>query len=98
MNMEGYWSGAVQKAKAEVVEVTARAIRQMPSVKPLVVRMGRQWGGRGCCTSSSCSVCQGGCKKDPPTTEEAEEGFPAEDGAVLGTAATAADSFVWLAE
>ena len=35
VNMEGNWSGAMEKAGAEV-EVTARDIRQMPSVKPLV--------------------------------------------------------------
>ena len=35
VNMEGSWSGAMEKAGAEV-EVTARAIRQMPSGKPLV--------------------------------------------------------------
>ena len=34
VNMEGCSSGAVEKAGAEV-EVTARAIRQMPAVKPL---------------------------------------------------------------
>ena len=35
VNMEGYWSGAVKKPGAEV-EVTTRAIKQMPSVKSLV--------------------------------------------------------------
>ena len=35
VDMEGCWSGAVRKAGDEV-KVTARAIRQMPSVKPLV--------------------------------------------------------------
>ena len=35
VNMKGCWSGAVEKAGAEL-EVTARAIRQMPSVKSLV--------------------------------------------------------------
>ena len=35
VNMEGYWKGAVDKASAEV-EVTARAISQVPSVKSLV--------------------------------------------------------------
>ena len=51
MDMEGYWSGAADKVSAEV-EVTARAIRQMPSVKSLVERCGEAvgWPGRGCCT------------------------------------------------
>ena len=35
VNMGGWWGGALEKAGAEM-EVTARAIRQMPSVKPLV--------------------------------------------------------------
>ena len=39
VNMEGCWSGAMKKAGAEV-EVTARAIRQMPSVKSLVEMCG----------------------------------------------------------
>ena len=43
MNMEGYWSGATDKASAEV-EVIARAIRQMPSVKSLVERCGKAVG------------------------------------------------------
>ena len=45
VNMEGYtyWSRAAVKAKAEV-EVTARAIRQMPSVKSLVERCGKAVG------------------------------------------------------
>jgi hypothetical protein len=43
VNMEGCWSGAVAKAAAEV-EVTARAIRQMPSVKSLVERCGKAMG------------------------------------------------------
>ena len=43
VNMEGYWRGATEKAKAEV-EVTARAIRQMPAVKSLVERCGKAVG------------------------------------------------------
>ena len=43
VNMEGCLSGAVAKAAAEV-EVTARAIRQMPSVKSLVERCGKAVG------------------------------------------------------
>lgn len=43
VNMEGYWKGAVEKAQAKV-EVTARAIRQMPSVKSLVDRCGKVVG------------------------------------------------------
>jgi hypothetical protein len=43
VNMEGYWKGAAEKAKAEV-EVTARAIRQMPAVKSLVERCGKAVG------------------------------------------------------
>ena len=35
VNMEGYWKGAVEKAAAEV-EVTARAIRQMPRILSLI--------------------------------------------------------------
>ena len=44
VDMEGYWSGAVQKAGARVA-VTARlrrAIRKMPSVK-LLVETGEVW-------------------------------------------------------
>ena len=43
VNMEGYWSGAVEKAGAEM-EVTARAIRQMHAVKPLVEMCGKAVG------------------------------------------------------
>jgi hypothetical protein len=43
VNMEGCWSGAVEKAGAEM-EVSARAIRQMPSVKSLVERCGKAVG------------------------------------------------------
>ena len=43
VNMEGYWKGAAEKASAEV-EVTARAIRQMPAVKSLVERCGKAVG------------------------------------------------------
>ena len=43
VNMEGCWSGVAKKAGAEV-EVTARAIRQMPSVKPLVEICGKAVG------------------------------------------------------
>ena len=38
-----YWKGAAEKARAEV-EVTARAIRQMPGVKSLVERCGKAMG------------------------------------------------------
>ena len=41
--MEGCWSGDVEKAGAEV-EVTARVIRQMPAVKPLVEMCGKAVG------------------------------------------------------
>ena len=43
VNMEGCWSGTVKKAGTEV-EVTARAIRQMPSVKPVVEMCGKAVG------------------------------------------------------
>ena len=43
VNMEGYWKVAAEEASAEV-EVTARAIRQMPAVKPLVERCGKAVG------------------------------------------------------
>ena len=43
VNIEGHWGGGVEKAGAEV-EVTARVIRQMPSVKSLVERCGKAVG------------------------------------------------------
>ena len=43
VNVKGCWSGDVKKAGAEV-EVAARAIRQMPTVKPLVEMCGKAVG------------------------------------------------------
>ena len=43
VNTEGCCSGAVEKAGAEV-EVTVRAIRQMPALKPLVEMCGKAVG------------------------------------------------------
>ena len=80
--MEGCWSGAVKKDGAKV-EVTARAIRQMPAVKPMVDH-GDVWQGSRVAeaavqdeaTDHECD--RGGSEEDMPASEE---GIPSEDGA-----------------
>ena len=71
VNMEGYSKRAADKASAEV-EVTARAMRQMASVKWLVEGCGEA----EIVETAQCSL--GGGKGDLPAIEE---GIPAEDGA-----------------
>ena len=95
VNMEGCWSGAVEKAGAEV-EVTARAIRQMPSVKSLVGRCGKAVGWqRLLYRMRLLSVPEGEARR---ICQPLRRVFLQKTGLPPGTAAAAADSFVWLAE
>ena len=65
--MEGYWKGAAEKASAEV-EVTARAIRQMPAVKSLAERCGKAVGWqRLLYRLKLLSVPEGEAHRQPPS-------------------------------
>jgi ribonuclease HI len=95
VNMEGYWKGAAEKAKAEV-EVTARAIRQMPAVKSLVERCGKAVGWqRLLYRLKLLSVPEGEARK---ICQPLRRAFLQKMGLPPGTAAAAADSYVWMAE
>ena len=95
MNMEGYWSGAVKRAGAEV-EATARAIKQMPSAESLVGRCGKAVGWqRLLYRMRLLSVLEGEARKNCQPLRRA---FLQKIGLPLGAEAAAADSFVWLAE
>ena len=95
VNMEGCWSGAVAKAAAEV-EVTARAIRQMPSVKSLVERCGKAVGWqRLLYRMRLLSVPVGEARR---ICQPLRRAFLQKMGLPPGTASAAADSFVWMAE
>ena len=80
MNIEVCWSGAVEKAGAGV-EVSARAISQMPSVKSL--HGGEVWKGswvaEAVIQDDAAECARGGGEEDMPATEE---GVHSEDGAV----------------
>ena len=59
VNMKGCWSGVVAKAATEV-EVTARAIRQMPSMKSLVERCGKAMGWAEAAVQDDTAECASG--------------------------------------
>ena len=68
-----------EKAGAEV-EVTARAIRQIPSVKPLVEMCSRAVGWQRLLYRTKLLSVSGEEEEDMPATEE---GIPAEDGVII---------------
>ena len=69
----------MEKAGAEV-EVTARAIRQMPSVKSLVEGCGKAvgWHLKAAIQGEAAKCTRGGGEEDLPAIEE---GIPTGDGA-----------------
>ena len=95
VNMEGCWAGAAEKAGAEV-EVTARAIRQMPSVKSLVERLGKAVGWQRLLYRVKLLSIPGEVVRK--VCQPLRRAFLQKMGLPPGTAAAAADSFVWLAE
>ena len=93
--MEGYWKGALEKAEAEV-EVTARAIRLLPTVRALVERCGTAVGWqRLLYRLRLLSVPEGEARR---VCQPLRKAFLKKMGLPPGTAAAAADSFVWMAE
>ena len=89
------WSGTEAKAGAEV-EVTARAIRQMPSVKSLVEGYGKAvWWQRLLYRMWLLSVPKGETRG---LCQPLRRAFLQKMGLPPGAAAAAADSFVWLAD
>ena len=95
VNMEGYWGGAVEKAAAEA-EVTARAIRQMPSIKSLVERCGKAVGWQQVLYRLRLlSVPERQARK---VCQPLRRAYLQKMGLPAGTAAAAADSYVWMAE
>ena len=88
-------SGDVEKAGDEV-EVSARAIRQMPSVKSTVERCGKtvEWQ-RLLYRMRLLSVPVGEARR---ICQPLRRAFLQKMELPLGTVAAAADSFVWLAE
>ena len=95
VNMEGCWSGAMKKAGAEV-EVTARAIRQMPSVKSLVEMCGKGVGWQRLLFRTKLLSVPG--EEVRKICQPLRRAFLQKMGLPPGTAAAAADSFVWMAE
>ena len=95
VNMEGCWSGAMQKAGAEV-EVTARAIRQMPSVRSLVEMCGKAVGWQRLLFRTKLLSVPG--EEVRRVCQPLRRAFLQKMGLPPGTAAAAADSFVWMAE
>ena len=95
VNMEGCWSGAVEKAGAEV-EVTARAIRQMLAVKPLVEMCSTAVGWQRLLYIMKLLSVSG--EEVRRICQPLRKAFLQQVGLFPGTAAAAADSFVWLAE
>ena len=91
----GVWFPYRAKAAAEV-EVTARAIRQMPSVKSLVERCGKAVGWqRLLYRLRLLSTPEGEARR---ICQPLRKAFLKKMGLPPGTAAAAADSFVWMAE
>ena len=95
VNMEGHWDGAAEKTAAEV-KVTARAIRQIPSAKSLAERCGKAVGWQRLSYKMRLlSVPDGVARR---ICQPLRRAFLQKMGLSPGTAAAAADSFVWLAE
>ena len=91
VNMEGSRCGAMEKAGAEV-EVTARAIRHMPSVKPLVEMCSKAAGWqRLIYRTKLLSVSSEEVRK---ICQPLRKAFLQKMGLPPGIAAAAADSFV----
>jgi hypothetical protein len=85
----------MKKAGAEV-EVTARAIRQMPSVKSLVEMCGKAVGWQRLLFRTKLLSVPG--EEMRKICQPLRRAFLQKMGLPPGTAAAAADSFVWMAE
>ena len=95
VNMEGCWSGAVEKAGAGV-ELTARAIRQMPSAKPLVEMCSKAVGWQRLLYRTKLLSVSG--EEVRRICQPLRRAFLQKVGLPPGTAAATVDSFVWMAE
>ena len=95
VDIEWCWSGDVEKAGAEV-EATARAIRQMPSVKPLVEMCNKAVGWQTLLYKTKLLSVSG--EEVRRICQPSRRAFLQKMGMFPGTAAAAANSFVWIAE